>query len=64
MNIWPTPFGAVEHRHGDEWYPMEDRTPADPEREWARHRIFYCSRCAEEIRVEVPEGHERDAGRG
>jgi hypothetical protein len=48
---------VVEHRHGDDWYPMEDRTPAhnptDREREWSRGRIYYCAQCDEEIRVKL-----------
>ena len=51
------------HIHGDERFPMTERTDHDsadhdPERVWARGvRIFSCSKCDEEI-VLMPPGHE------
>jgi hypothetical protein len=61
MESW---LGAVvQHRHGDEWVQMEDRTPAhnptDQERGCGRGRIFYCAQCEEEIRVEPPTSSGR-----
>jgi hypothetical protein len=48
-------LGRVEHRHGESWFPMEDRTaahrPKDPEREWAGGRVFHCAQCDEYIRI-------------
>jgi hypothetical protein len=53
LNWW----GSVQHRHGDEWAEMEDRTPAhrhdDPEREWGEGRVYYCAQCDEEVRVQL-----------
>jgi hypothetical protein len=53
-------WGSVQHRHGDEWYEMEERSPAhrpdDPEREWANTRIYHCAQCDEEVRFQqTPE---------
>ena len=50
----------VEHGHGNnEWSAMEevhgDPAQDDVERQWSHHRIFRCTTCDEEIRVEVPE---------
>jgi hypothetical protein len=46
----------ISHRHSDgSWARMEERPehhdPAqhDPEREWARHRIFECASCEEAV---------------
>ena len=35
----------------------EVRDPAqhDSEREWGRHKLFRCTACEDEIRVETPE---------
>lgn len=47
-----------EHGHGNSWHPMDEvRSPAnnDVEREWGRHRIFKCTTCEDQIRVDVPE---------
>ena len=53
----------VQHRHGNDWYEMEDRTPAhnptDQERGWGRGRIFYCAQCDEEIRIQPPPADRR-----
>jgi hypothetical protein len=54
----------MEHRHGSDWYPMEEVTPAhdpagsDIERQLGRHRIYRCTRCDEDIRVELPGQNE------
>jgi hypothetical protein len=49
----------LEHSHGkDDWHSMtevRDPSQADSEREWARHRIFRCTTCEDEIRIEVPQ---------
>ena len=49
----------LEHRHGrDDWHRMDEvDSPAahDAEREWARHRIFRCTTCEDEIRIDAPE---------
>jgi hypothetical protein len=54
----------LEHAHNDNsWHRMEEvRDPAqnDTEREWGRHRIFKCTVCEDEIRVQVPESGRRD----
>lgn len=50
--------GLVEHRHGDSWYPMEERSdphrPHDMERDWGEGRVYHCAQCDEYIRI-VPE---------
>ena len=52
----------VEHQHADgEWVAMEPqdvRDPAetDPERDWNRGHVYVCPRCAESVRVSLPEG--------
>jgi hypothetical protein len=49
----------LEHGHGKgEWHRMEEvRDPAqhDSEREWGRHKLFRCSACEDEIRIETPD---------
>jgi hypothetical protein len=54
---------VVKHRHGDEGYEMEERTPApsdnDPERGWEHGRIFYCKPCDEEIKVQPKPERKR-----
>jgi hypothetical protein len=51
------------HLHGDERFPMKERSPhdpaeTDPERGWVQGaRIFRCNRCAEEILL-IPPGHD------
>lgn len=51
----PPNVGRVEHRHGDAWYPMEERSgshrPSDAERDWAEGRIYHCVQCNEHIRI-------------
>ena len=60
----------LAHSHGgDEWHEMHDVTPShdaaegDPERQWARGRIFRCSACEDEIRVRLPEQGSTDRAR-
>lgn len=51
----------MQHRHGSEWYPMEEMTPAhdpaatDIERNLGRYHVYRCTRCDEDIRIEVPD---------
>jgi hypothetical protein len=54
-------LARLQHNHGgDEWHDMVDATPghdsaeSDPERQWARGRIFRCTACEDEIRISVP----------
>ena len=54
----------IEHRHGDSWYPMDERPeqahrPADPEREWATGRVFHCPQCDESIRISPTDDRPR-----
>ncbi|HEY7600220.1 MAG TPA: hypothetical protein VH741_09865 [Candidatus Limnocylindrales bacterium] len=54
----------IEHRHGESWYPMDEKPdpthrPADPEREWASGRVFHCGQCDEYIRVSPPPDSAR-----
>jgi hypothetical protein len=50
----------MQHRHGTEWFPMKDISPAhdpaasDIERNLGRHRIYRCTRCDEDVRIDVP----------
>jgi hypothetical protein len=51
-------LSRLEHHHGgNEWHTMyevseaHDPAQSDPERQWARGRIFRCSTCEDEIRV-------------
>jgi hypothetical protein len=56
IRLSPNMDVAVQHRHGDQWFEMEERGPAtagDPERDWAHGRVYYCTPCDEEIRVQV-----------
>ena len=55
-------LARLEHSHGgDEYHDMyevsEAHSPAesDPERDWARGRIYRCSVCEDEIRVTLPD---------
>lgn len=55
-------LARLEHSHGDDkWYemhpvaPTHDPSETDPERDWARGRIYRCSSCEEEIRVVAPD---------
>ncbi len=48
----------VEHRHGDQWVRFEpssehDVAESDPERAWARGRIYACPVCDERVRVDL-----------
>jgi hypothetical protein len=49
----------LEHGHGSgDWHRMEevrDAAQNDSEREWGRHKLFRCTVCQDEIRVEMPE---------
>ena len=51
----------IQHDHGGgEWHDMVDVTDnssaqQDPERGWLRGRIFRCSACQDEIRVQEPD---------
>jgi hypothetical protein len=51
----------IQHGHGNgEWHDMVDvtehsSTDQDPERGWLRGRIFRCSSCQDEIRVQAPD---------
>ena len=54
-------FGlALGHHHGgDEWHEMyevdpHDSAETDPERLWPNGRIFRCSACQDEVRVQLP----------
>lgn len=55
-------LARLEHHHGgNEYHYMNEVTgphsPADtdPERDWARGRIYRCSVCEDEIRVSLPD---------
>lgn len=55
-------LARLEHSHGgDEYHDMYEvsasHSPAesDPERDWARGRIYRCSVCEDEIRVTLPD---------
>lgn len=61
-------LARLQHSHGNhEWHDMEQVAEAessgqDPERGWLRGRIFRCTACADEIRVQLPDegqGSER-----
>ena len=48
----------VEHRHGDEWVrlepsPAHDSAEGDPERQWPFARLFRCTTCEEEVRIDL-----------
>ena len=51
----------IQHEHGaGDWHDMVDVTDAtsagqDPERGWLRGRIFRCSACEDEIRIQEPD---------
>ncbi len=54
----------LEHRHGDDWAPMERRehhdvSQHDPERSWAG-AIYECAKCDDAVRVRV-QGAPDDA---
>jgi len=65
MDLRLLALGRVEHRHGESWYPMDERrdahVPKDPEREWAGGRVFHCAQCDEYIRV-LPSDDRREQG--
>lgn len=55
-------LARLEHNHGgDDYHDMvevtrgHDSAENDPERQWARGRIFRCSACEDEIRVSMPD---------
>jgi hypothetical protein len=55
-------LARLEHNHGgDEYHDMYEVTSAhdsaesDPERDWARGRIYRCTVCEDEIRVSLPD---------
>lgn len=55
-------LARLEHHHGGHEYHYmnevtEPHSPADtdPERDWARGRIYRCSVCEDEIRVTLPD---------
>ena len=57
-------IGKIQHGHNDgSWHDMEQVEPEssgqDPERGWLRGRIFRCTACEDEIRVQEPAA---DAG--
>ena len=53
----------IAHQHSDgTWSPMKETSPhdaadLDPERDWSRHRIFRCTRCADMVTVK-PVGED------
>ena len=53
----------LEHSHGrNDWHGMEEvDSPAshDAEREWSRHRIFKCTSCEDEIRIDASDAGAR-----
>ncbi len=62
-------LARFEHSHGEgDWHAMSEvaaahnAAGADPERSWARGRVFRCSTCSDEIRVVAPDEEHR-AGR-
>jgi hypothetical protein len=60
MDLRLLAFGRVEHRHGESWYPMDERPdshrpPRDPEKDWASGRVFQCGQCDEYIRISPTE---------
>ena len=59
----------VEHLHADGTYsPMEvesgpdDPAEHDPERSWALGKIFACTRCAERVRIVLPQDEQTEGG--
>jgi hypothetical protein len=55
-------LARLEHHHGGgEYHDMyevsepHDSADSDPERDWARGRIYRCSVCEDEIRVSLPD---------
>jgi hypothetical protein len=55
-------LARLEHHHGgNEYHDMyevsepHDSAESDPERNWARGRIYRCSVCEDEIRVTLPD---------
>ena len=63
-------LARLEHSHGEgDWHEMNEASPAhdaaegDPERAWARGRVFRCGSCADEIRVVIPDDQFRASGR-
>ena len=55
-------LARLEHNHGNnDWHEMNevsgdhDAAGSDPERQWARGRIYRCSTCEDEIRVVMPD---------
>ena len=55
-------LARLEHHHGGgEFHEMvevsvgHDSAESDPERDWARGRIFRCTACEDEIRVTLPD---------
>ena len=60
------PSLRVEHRHGDRWVrlepsPAHDPAESDPERGWELGRIYRCTECEEQIRVDL-DRDERTPG--
>lgn len=59
MDYLRTELVRLEHSHGkNDWHRMDevrDSSQTDSEREWSRHRIFRCSSCEDEIRIETAE---------
>ncbi|HEY5488382.1 MAG TPA: hypothetical protein VIK00_00960 [Candidatus Limnocylindrales bacterium] len=59
----------IQHGHGsDEWHDMvdvtdQDSTKQDPERGWSRGRIFRCTTCSDEIRIDTPQESETGGAR-
>ena len=48
----------VEHRHGDQWVrlepsPAHDSAESDAERGWQFGRLFRCTTCDEEVRIDL-----------
>ena len=55
-------LARLEHSHGNnDWHEMSEVTSdhdvagSDPERQWARGRIYRCTACEDEIRVVMPD---------
>ncbi len=58
-----------EHAHDNgEWHEMHEASTAhdsaegDPERGWAKGRIFRCRSCPAEVRVSMPDEEHRASG--
>ena len=61
-----SPLLNVQHRHGDQWVRLEptpehDAAEGDAERQWEFGRLFRCTTCDEEVKVDL-DWDERTPG--